>query len=137
MALNVSKTQTKHPYIPYDQRGEEVKDPVELTIRTLLPQEQATLDDMLTRVYQDQSVSINQGSYNYQVCKVALVNWTNVSDEKGKAVGITRIGSVISDDSLNLLPIEWITEIANVITSITRAPEDTELFLGNVDVKTK
>jgi len=80
MALHVSKTQTKHLYIPFDQRGDEVKDPVELTIRTLLPQEQAILDDTLTRIFQDHSVTVNQGSYNYQVCKIALINWTNVLD---------------------------------------------------------
>jgi len=137
MAIQVSKTTTPHKYVPYNQRGDEVKDPVVLTIRGLIPKESAALDDTLTRIYQDQSISINQGSYNYEVVRAALLSWTNVNDEKGKPLPIVLVGNLVADESLNLLPIDWVNEIANVIVAISKNPDEADLYLGNLVEESK
>jgi len=58
-------------------------------------------------------------------------NWKNLLDEKGKQVKPTIVDGMIADESIDILPIDIITEVANVIVGITKDPEHVDLYLGN------
>ena len=128
MAIKVSQGKTKtYKYVPLSEREDEK--PFSVTIRPLSSRELAILEDKLIKVSKDETISFNSGSFNWDVCKHGIVDWENLTDEKGKQVAIKVKDGLVTDESLNKLPLYIITEVAGVITSISKDPENAELFI--------
>ena len=117
-------------YIPISCRGDDV--PFTVKIKRIDPKTFAKLEDGLTKINQeDATISFASGSFNWNVAKRGIVGWENVSDDNGTAVKFKKDQTNLMDDSvLELIPMEMVTEIATTISSITRNPEHTDLFLG-------
>ena len=129
MALKTkNQTGTTYKYVPVSERDE--KQPFMVTIRPLTSRELAVLEDKLLKIGKDETISFSSGSFNWEVCKKGIVDWDNVTDEKNKPLALKKgIDGLIEDETLNLLPLYMITEIAGVISSISKDPENAETFL--------
>jgi len=128
MALKITTKTEEYDYIPLSERGED--SPFTVKLRRLTPKEFAFVEDKMIKMYGDMSMSYSTGSYNWAIVKKGIVDWKNLVDDKNKPVKPVIGSEGITDDSLNLLPTEIITELANVITGITKDPEQAKLFLG-------
>jgi len=128
MAIRVNTKQKLYTYIPLSERAEEKPFTVELA--PLNAREYALTEDILTRMGQDQTMLFTTGSYNYLIAQKGVKNWSNLLDEKGNELKPTKVGAYLSEDSLNLLPPELVTELANVILGITKDPDNANLYLG-------
>ena len=136
MALKINKDISKtYKYIPIMERGE--TNPFTLYIKRLTPKEYAFTEDKTIKVHKDASFSFTSGSFNWEICKKGIVNWENLIDEHNKEIKIQKDIDGVTDDSLNLLPVELISEIAEVILGITKDPENADLYLGQYDEETK
>lgn len=132
MGLTVStKKNEVFEYVPSDFRGQE--NPFTLKIKRIDPKTFAQLEDGLTKINQEDSTIIfASGSFNWNVARRGIVGWENISDENNKPIKFgTDSANLISEQTLSLIPMEIIAEVATTIASITRSPENTELFLGN------
>lgn len=129
MALIARKKQETYSYIPLIERGEE--NPFTVKIRRLLPKEFTFIEDKMARINADQTISFTTGTYNWEIAKHGIVGWENLLDENNKPIKPVIGSDGITDDSLNLLPPEVITEIAGVIVAITKDPDNAEMYLGN------
>ncbi len=130
MALTVStaKSPQTYEYVPLIERGE--KNPFTVTVRRLTPKEFSFIEDKMARINQDQSVSFTTGTFNWEIVKKGIVGWTNLLDEDGKEVKPVKVEGGIADSSLNLLPMDIITELANVIVGLTKDPDNAHLYLA-------
>jgi len=130
MAIRIdrAKKDITYRYVPILERGE--KDPFTVEIRPLTPKELIEIEDKMVRLNKDESISVSTGSYNWEVCKRGIVDWRNLLDERNREIPINRDTIGISDETLNYLPISFITEIANVIVGISKDPENAKLYLG-------
>jgi hypothetical protein len=137
MALKINKAlnQKVYKYIPLIERGEDK--PFTVYIRRLTPKEYASIEDKTIKINKDETLSFTTGTFNWEVCKKGIVNWENLLDENNKEIKIIKDDTGVSDDSLNLLPLDIITEIANVILGITKDPDNAHLYLGDIDEETE
>ena len=132
MALKLSKNKIKtFKYITGDQREEKL--PFTLTVKPLTPKEYATIEDNIIKVNKDESVSFTTGTFNWQICKRGILDWENFLNDKNIQIKPKKEFDEVSDASLNQLPYDYITEIANVIVGITKDPDNANLYLGNFD----
>lgn len=134
MGLVVStKKDEVFEYVPVIFRGDE--SPFTVKIRRIDPKTFAKLEDGLTKINQeDATVTFAAASFNWNVAKRGIVSWLNISDEKKVPIKFKTDSAGLMDESiLELIPMDIINEIATTIASITRSPENTELFLGNTE----
>lgn len=130
MALKARKEDKVYEYIPIVERGEEK--PFTVSVRPLKPKEYAQTEDYMARINKDESLSFTTGTFNWLVVKKGIVNWKNLIDEDNKEIApIKSADGTISDESLNLIPADILTEIANVILGITRDPEHIDTYLNS------
>ncbi len=117
-------------YIPVSER--EQKEPFTVVVKPLGIRKMAKLEDGYVLVKEGEGVALNQGTYNTKAVKAGIVSWKNLKDDKGKEypAKFSSKGEVL-DESLNLLPPSIIAELANVIVSISKYPEDAEVLTGN------
>ena len=129
MAIKAIKNKDlTYKYIPLIERGE--KDPFTVTIRPLTSREFSVVEDVLSRINPDQTMGFAAGSFNFEIVRRGLVDWENLLDEEDKPVEIKKSGGMVSIESMNMLPVEIITELATVISNITKDPANTEVYLG-------
>jgi len=131
MAIKITTKQKTYEYIPVGERGEER--PFTVTIKALNAREYALTEDILTRMGQDQTMLFTTGSYNYLIAQKGIKGWKNLLDENDREIKPIMNGNYLAEESLNLLPPELVTEIANVILGITKDPDNADLYLGNID----
>jgi hypothetical protein len=130
MALTIKKRDDTYEFIPLSERGEE--NPFTVIIRRLPPKQFTILEDKMAKINQDESISFTTGTFNWAVIKKGIVDWTNMFDESGKQITPVKSSKgEILDESLDLLPLELIAEIANTIVSISKDPDNTDIYLGN------
>jgi hypothetical protein len=129
LVTNSNKSETFN-YIPVSCRGDEA--PFSVTVKRLDKKSFAKLEDGLTKVSQeDATISFASGSFNWSLVKRGVISWENITDENSAQVKFVKDTNGFMDDiSIEALPLEMITEIANLIANITRTPEHTDLFLG-------
>jgi len=136
MAITIKQTAETYEFIPLSERME--KDPFTVTIKRLPPRQFTILEDKMAKINQDESISFTTGTFNWAVIKKGLVDWKNMLDEDGKPILPTKSGKgEIVDESLDLLPLELISEIANTIVSISKDPDNIDIYLGNFKQTTK
>jgi len=133
MPLVVStKKNESFEYTPIMSRGED--EPFTLTIKRIDSRSFAKLEDGLTKINQeDATISFASGSFNWSVIKRGVSGWSNVTDSDGAQVKFKKDANGFMDDScIEMMPLDMITEVATTIASITRNPENTDLYLGKV-----
>jgi hypothetical protein len=129
MALKVRTSKPKtYEYIPISERGEEK--PFTVEIRQLSKREYAVIEDKLARFHRDESITFSSMSTNYELVQQGLVGWKNMFDDRGKPIEPVIKNGVVDAESLDLLPIEIIQELANVIAGITKDPDNADIYLG-------
>jgi len=130
MAITIKKSPHTYEFVPLSERGE--SEPFTVTIKVLPPRQFTILEDKMAKINQDESISFTTGTFNWSVIKKGLVDWDNMLDEDGKQIRAAKNGKgELLDESLDLLPLDIITEIANTIVSISKDPDNADLFLGN------
>ena len=131
--LIVSK-QEEYKYIPIQERGAE--EPFTVYIKPLGVRQLAKLEDSYVVIKDGDGLALQQGAYNTKALKAGIIRWENLKDADGKEYQVEKNakGEVL-DSTLELLPPTLLTEIANVIVSISKYPEDADKFLGNIDTK--
>ena len=136
MAITIKKVNDTYKYIPLSERGEE--NPFTVTIRRLPPREFTILEDKMAKINQDESISFTTGSFNWAVIKKGIVDWENIFDEDGKPIYPAKNGKgELLDESLDILPLDIIAEIAGTIVSISKDPDNIDLYLGNFEKEAK
>ena len=136
MALVTHRTIETYEYIPMTERDE--KKPFTVKLQRIPPRQFTILEDKMAKINKDESISFTTGTFNWEVIKKGITGWSNLVDEKGKAVTPAKSGNgEILDASLDLLPLAIITEIANVIVGISKDPENAEVYLGTVNEATE
>ena len=132
MALKINKSEETYEYIPLSERGDEA--PFTVKLKRILPRQFTILEDKMAKINKDESISFTTGSFNWEVLKKGVTGWVNMIDEDGKDIKCLKSGAgEVLDNSLNYLPLTIITEIANVLTGISKDPDNAEVYLGTVD----
>lgn len=134
MALEAFTTSTgTYEYVPVTQRGTEK--PFTVTVRQLKPLELAKLEDTLTQINRDQSLTLKSGQFSYNILRVGIVNWANLTHE-GKDILVTKnaVGDAITDECLERLPPAIVEELADLIVNISRHPQSAHIYLGETPV---
>ena len=129
MALVVkSGAQETLKYVISGERAE--KKPFSVTLQVIKTRVFAGIEDIITKVNQDQSITINTGTYNYRVAKVGILDWDNMVDDKGKQIAMEVNADLsVKDESLDLIPTAILGEIADVISTISRNPALIDTFI--------
>ena len=132
MAIKITEAPKSFDYIPLTERGEQ--NPFTVTIQKLPPKQFTILEDKMAKINQDESISFTTGTFNWAVIKQGVLSWENLLDANDKPITVLKASNgEILDQSLNLLPLELITEIANVIVSISKDPDNADIYLGKVE----
>lgn len=135
MALVVKKSQETYEYVPLTERNEE--NPFTVIIKRLPPRQFTILEDKMAKINQDESISFTTGTFNWSVIKKGLIDWSNMLDENNKPIYPNKNGTgELLDTTLDLLPMDIISEIANVIVGISKDPDNADIYLGNFKDKT-
>ena len=69
-------------------------------------------------------------STNIETFQRGVTNWVNLLDENGKQIKPDKMNGMLTDDAINILPIDIITEVANVIVGITKDPDNADIYIG-------
>lgn len=129
MALVYNKQLEGFDYILQSERGD--AKPFTLKLKAIDSIELAKLQDGLLQ-RSDNSLSIRTGTYNVSVCRLAIIGWDNLLDDKKKQIKMkTTSAGAIADSSLNMIPADLFEEIASVAVSVSNDP--TTLQLLSVD----
>jgi len=135
MAITIKKTQETYEYIPLIERGEEK--PFTVIIKRLPPRQFTILEDKMAKINQDESISFTTGTFNWAVIKKGIIDWRNMLDENGKEIYPLKNGKgELLDETLDLLPLDLITEIANTVVGISKDPDNVNIYLGDFEDKT-
>ncbi len=130
MAITIKNIQESYEYVPLSEKHGEF--PFTATIKRIPPRQFTILEDKMAKINKDESISFTTGTFNWEIIKKGLVGWTNLLDESGEQINPNKNGKgEILDDSLNYLPLDLITEISGVITSISKDPDNSDIYLGN------
>ena len=133
MALHItSNLKNNYEYIPVAERGDE--NPFTVKLRRLSLETLALTKDSSFNINQDQSYSFRVNSQNLTALKHGLIGWKNIYDENEKPIKFKMDGQIASMESLEYLPVEFRTEIANVILAISNNPANADVILNGDDI---
>lgn len=114
-------------YTLLSERGD--KKPFKVKLRAIDSIALAQLQDGLL-LRNNNDVSLRTGTYNVNVCRLAIVGWENMQDLKGKEIEITLTkAGTISDESLKRIPAYFFDEISNVAVSVSNDPTSLQMYL--------
>ncbi len=132
MALTTQKTAKDYEYVPIIERDSE--NPFTVKLKRIMPRQFTILEDKMAKINKDESISFTTGTFNWEILKKGVTGWDNLLDGEGKDVRCAKNGQgEVLDNSLDLLPLSIITEVANVIVGISKDPENAEVYLGIFD----
>jgi len=127
MALKVKTKIEEYEYIPLSERDQE--NPFTIKLRRLTPKEFSFIEDKMLKMYGDASMAYTSGTYNWNVVKKGIIGWENLIDEDNKPIKIVIGSDGVTDDSLNFIPPDIISEVAAVIVALTKDPDDAKTIL--------
>lgn len=118
-----------YKYIPQSQKGEE--NPFTLWVKPLTAKQLMNLEDKVVKRSPESEVTLSAGEFSFNVCKLAIVSWENIEDEQGQALKLKlNSDGTVSDESICYIPPELITEIANVVSAVSRDKGNIQIFFG-------
>lgn len=126
MALVISKVNENLKYTPMSEVGSE--NPFMLSVKPLDAKTLMILEDrVVTRT--GESIGFNMGQYAFDVCKASVVGWDNINDAEGKPVVFEKSADGLpKDDTIAKMGVEFIQEVANVVTAISRDKSKIQVF---------
>lgn len=126
MAIVITKPKENLKYIPINQQGEE--NPFAVMVKPLDVKTLMTLEDKVVK-REGEAISFSMGAYSFDVCKASITGWENITDEDGKALEFKKASDGIAlDTTIAAIGIEYIQEIANVVTAISRDSSKVQIF---------
>lgn len=129
--IKINKTPTAgFNYTPISQRDEEV--PFSVYIKPLSTKQLMLLEDKLVKRNDASDITFSTGEFSFSSLKLSILSWENISDENDKPIALKKnADGTINDESLSLLPSEIISEISNVVITISRDSSKVDLFFGD------
>lgn len=118
--IKTNKTPTEgFKFVPSSQKGE--TSPFSVSIKPLTSKQVLLLEDKLVKRSGESDVTFSTGEFSYNTCKLGIIEWENIEDSEGKTLKLVK-GSdgTVSDVSMSAIPSAMITEIANIIITISR-----------------
>jgi hypothetical protein len=139
MALLVKKIK-EYEYIPLDFREDDK--PFKIVFKPLTASQLASLEDNLIELNtSNNTMTIKAGTYDLNVLRYSILRWENVLDENGNPISLNVTNGIVSDDSLELIPITLRSELSGVISSVSKDIDNADLYLGtfkeDTNVETK
>lgn len=126
MAIIIQKVKEDLKYIPITQRGTE--NPFSVFIKLLEPKELLLLEDKVVRREGDE-MTFAMGAFAVNICKASIIGWENISDSEGKALEFKKSADGLPlDKTLGYIGVEWLQEISNVVTSVSRDKSNISVF---------
>lgn len=126
MALVISKVTEDLKYVPMSEVGTE--NPFVVSVRPLDAKTLMLLEDKVVRREGDE-VSFGMGRYAFDVCKASVVGWDNINDTEGKPVVFEKSADGLpKDDTIAKMGVDFIQEVANVVTAISRDKSKIQVF---------
>ena len=135
MAIVVSKVKNKvFEYIPISERNSE--NPVKVKIRLIPKTERAKLEDALLKINPDGTFTFANATYVLEMFRRGVVDIEGLLDENGNEIKVEKdADGYLTYEFIELLPDDFIQEVGNVIVSISKDPQNAELYLGNQNVQ--
>ncbi len=133
MAIKLAKVPTLgHKYIPLSERGEE--NPFTVWVKPMSSKTLMTLEDAVVIRKNSEEVFLAAGVFAFKTCQVSIMSWANIEDAEGKPLELKKeIGGVASEESIGCIPSDFITEISNVVATISRDPGQIQVLFDNED----
>lgn len=131
MALKVITTPTTgYKYIPQTQKGE--ANPFTVWVKPLTSKQLMSLEDKVVKRSPESEVTLSAGEFSFNVCKLTVMAWENIEDEKGEPLKLKlNADGTVSDESLCFIPSEIITELANVVSAVSRDKANVQVFFSD------
>jgi len=125
--IAVVTPQEGYKYIPQSQKGEE--NPFTLWVKPLTSKQLMVLEDKVVRRSGDSEVTLSAGQFSFSTCGLSILNWGGIEDSLGNPLTIKKnADGTITDESLCYIPTEIITEVANVVSAISRDKANVQIF---------
>lgn len=135
-----------YEYIPVserfaeDEEGKEIwqegkrtpaESPVLFKFKPLSTKQLKTIQDSVIR-YENggDSMRLMGNTNNYKITQEQVFAWENICDEDGKEIKLERKDGKLTDAMMDYIGDEWINEIAQTITSVSRYPKEADVYLG-------
>ena len=69
------------------------------------------------------------GSFAFKVVQKALQSWSGIEDQEGKPLVLKKeLTGQSAEESVSRIPTEYITEISNAVSAISRDPSLHQLY---------
>jgi len=116
-----------YDYVILSERDPKEKNPFSVQLKLINSRNLAKLDDGLTKINDDQTVTLCSGSYNFNLLKRSLYGWKNLNDENGNEVPLIKnADGTVKDESISSLPLFIINELADLVATASRNPDSVE-----------
>jgi len=122
MKINTQLFNKVYDYVPVDFEG--LPNAPVFMLKTLSAKQLAQLDDNLTKVNRDDTITIASASHTLNTLKVSLRGWANLFDENDSQLAFKLESGAASDESLEIIPSYIRQELANFILTKSRFPDD-------------
>ena len=110
-----------YTYIPSSEVDE--KEPFTVKIKPLDTRMLLDFEDRMVERDNDNKIVVAQGVFAFRVVQHGLLDWDNMIGTDGKPLAFKIGGSGTADaDMIANIPIDLLTEIAGIITTISRDP---------------
>ena len=120
MDLNTVRT-----YTPKSEEHEEVK--TTFKFKPMGKRQLALYKDNSSRMsLQTNSFYFGNSANAIEIFKAQIVDWENVLDEKDKPIAIKITNGLVSDEQINLFPLELIEEVSNHIITVSSMTKEIE-----------
>ena len=130
MALTINKIPEEgYKYIPKSEAEE--KKPFAVWVKPLDKKDLFDLEDRMVQ-RQGEEVYIAQGIFSFKVAQQGIIKWENINTEDGKEIVLEHVDGVATEESIANIPAEIITEVAGVISAISRDPALAKVFFPDV-----
>ena len=117
-----------YKYTPISERKADI--PFSVWVKPLNSKQIVSLEDKVVR-RDGQEVTLSSGEFGFNVCKLSIVSWENIEDAQGTQIEPKKQSDgTLTDNSVGLIPVDILMEIANVVVAISKDPGKVQVFFG-------
>ena len=130
MAIKITKVPDEgYKYTPKLEEGKD--DAFSVWIKPLGTKELMLLEDRMIEKDANGNSYYALNSYSCRCVQKAFVSWENMQDASGKDITpMLNVDGTLSDDSVSCIPTEMITEIASVVSAISKDSSQIQMYFG-------
>ena len=116
-------------YVPISEVNEEK--PFAVWVKPLGAKDLMFLEDRMVERGENNSTYYAINTYACRVLQKAFASWEHLEDENGVSLlpVIDHLGQ-LSDSSLSMIPVDIISEVAGVVTRISKDPKEIQILFG-------